>query len=121
MSKINIFLIDPPVLSKFFKFSDIGDEVQGTYIGRSDSIDNYGKDQAVAYLLQENESVVAVAVNKTKKAVIEKLEKCTPGQVIGFRFVALGKEQPGKRRSKIIYLSSDKGVVDSEWLSNRQS
>ena len=118
---ISIFEVDPPVLSKFFKFEKIGDQVEGTFIKRNDCIDNYGKEQAVVYLLKKDGETVAVGITKTKTAVIEKLEKCERGQVIGFRFVALGKEQTGRKRSKIIYLSSDKGVVDSEWISNRQS
>jgi len=118
MSKINIFdLVDYETSYDYFKFVEVGDKVQGTYVSRNDrSVDGYQNPQTLVGLLQEDGTVKTISIRHTKVGLLEELDKVRLGQIIGFTFTGT-KDNPGKQPTKFIKLVHDPKYIDETWLT----
>lgn len=111
-----------PFGGKFFAFREIGDQVEGTLIGRYDAVDRYGHEQLVMVLKSKDGSINNVGIRKTSTILIERTNPIQLGQIVGFRF---DERRPSKRypekNANIINVYHDPKVVDSEWLQSQSS
>lgn len=121
MEKVNIFdVVDYEDSKDFFKFTNIGDKVQGTLVKRDDnSIDGYKNAQTLVYLLQPDKNVKTVSIRHNKVGLLNELDKCSLGDIIGFVFTGT-KDNPGKQPTKFIKLVHDPKFRDEEWLKEQE-
>ena len=104
---------------EYFKFTTVGDSVQGTYISRDDnSVDGYGNAQTLVGLKQKDGKVITVSVRHNKVGLLKILDSAKLGEVMGFKFDGT-KENPGKQPTKFIRLVHDAKIVDTDWLNSR--
>ena len=118
---VNIFDIVPePERLNYFKFENIGDAVQGTYVGRKDdSINSYGSPQTLVTLKTSDGEMITVSIRHSKVGLLKILDGAKLGQIIGFQFTG-EKPNPGKQPTKFIRLAHDPNVVDEEWLKEQE-
>jgi hypothetical protein len=122
MTNVNIFEKASPNSGEFFKFKNIGDSIQGTYIGKSEGVDSYANDQVI-YAIKDTEGKIwNVAFRKEAAFVNERMEGIRFGQVVGYRFDEErdSKKMPGKK-AKIIRIYADSKFVDQEWLNSQKN
>jgi hypothetical protein len=122
MSKnINIFENAKPQSGEFFKFKNVGDEIQGTYIDVRNSIDSFNNQQTI-YVIQDAEGKVwNLGFRQTSIVVHERMNGIKFGQIVGFRFDEErdSKKNPGTK-AKIIRIYADPKFVDQEWLAHQK-
>lgn len=114
------------VMPTWAKFTNPGDSVQGTYIGKIvGQKDGYGNEQVIYQLLQKDGSVVNVGFGLNKKFLIQDMNKVNFGQIVGFKFkgTVSVKNKVGKMVDVKDYgLHQDPKIVDKEWLdANKDS
>jgi hypothetical protein len=122
MSNVNIFEKASPNSGEFFKFKNIGDSIQGTYINKSEGVDSYNNTQFI-YAVKDSEGKVwNVAFRKEAAFVNERMEGAKFGQIVGFRFDEErdSKKMPGKK-AKIIRIYADEQFVDQDWINARKN
>lgn len=119
---VNIFdQAKEKVMPQWMKFVNSGDSVQGTYMGKiTGQKDNYGNEQIVYQLLQEDGSVMNVGFGLNKKFLNTDMESVKFGQIIGFRYKGT-VEVKDKRSGKIVSvkdfsLHQDPKIVNEVWL-----
>lgn len=117
---VNIFdEVDYESTKDFFKFTNVGDKIQGTFVSRDDnSIDSYKNPQTLVGLLQADGTVKTVSIRHNKTGLIDELDKCAIGDIIGFVFTGT-KDNPGKAATKFIKLVHDSKFKDEAWLANQ--
>lgn len=122
MSEINIFSSAKPQSGEFFKFKNVGDAIQGTYIDQREGIDGFQNPQIIYVLADASGKVWNLGFRKTANITHEKMASVRFGQIIGFKF---DEEKPSKRtpgtKIKIINIYSDPKVVDQAWLNQRSA
>lgn len=120
---MNIFEQGKTLTIEPFYFKNIGDEIQGTYVGKRDADDHgvfekdsYGHD-LITYELQVQGGIKNVAFTATKK-IHNDMTHVKFGQVIGFRYVKDGTFMlNGKPTSfKDVKVFADEKIVDTAWL-----
>jgi hypothetical protein len=121
-NNIDIFNAGAPKAGEFFKFNNIGDAVQGTYIGFKEGVDGYQNQQYIYQLLDKSNGqnkIWNVAFRTTNSVVVNKMKGVSQGQIIGFRF---DESRPSKINkggiAKIIKVYEDPKVIDHEWVQN---
>jgi hypothetical protein len=108
---------------KWFYFKEVGDEIQGTYIGKSEGLDNFKNEQFI-YVLKERGTgeIWNVGVRKTSNVVNDEMAKVQFGQLVGFKFE---EERNSKLsptgKSKIIRVAHRSDLVDTEWLQSQRN
>ena len=119
---VNIFdSAKEKVMPQWMKFTTAGDSVQGTYIGKiTGQKDNYGNEQIIYQLLQEDGSVINVGFGLNKKFLNTDMESVKFGQIIGFRYKGT-VDVKDKRSGKIVSvkdfsLHQDPKIVNDVWL-----
>lgn len=120
---INIFEVAKPQSGEFFKFKDVGDQVQGTYIDARDGVDSFGNDQTIYVLLDaSNGKVWNLGFRKTAVIIHERMRTIKFGTIVGFKFE---ENRPSKKNPgtlvKIIRIYADPKFVDHEWLAQQKS
>lgn len=120
MEDLNIFDKVPTQEKRdYFKFVNIGDSVQGTYVERNDnSVDGYGHPQTLVSLKQKDGRVLTVSIRHSKVGLLKILDGVKLGEIIGFKFDGT-KDNPGKQPTKFLRLVHDPKIVDQEWLNSR--
>lgn len=119
MENINIFdKVDVEETKNYFKFNEVGDKVQGTYVSKQESIDTYNNPQTLVGLKQADGTIITVSVRHNKIGLLNELNKASLGQVIGFVFTGT-KENPGRQPTKFIRLVQDPQYTDKEWLAEQ--
>ena len=119
---MNIFDNVTPNSGEFFKFKNIGDSIQGTYIDKSEGVDSFSNEQII-YVIQDKEGKTwNVAFRKESAFVNERMNGIRFGQIVGFRFDEErdSKKMPGKK-AKIIRIYADSKFVDTEWLASQKN
>lgn len=112
--------VDYESTKDYFKFTNVGDKVQGTYVSRDDnSIDGYHNAQTLVGLLQEDGSVKTVSIRHNKTGLLDELDKTKFGEIVGFIFTGT-KDNPGKQATKFIKLVHDAKFVDEAWLKEQE-
>lgn len=122
MSNVNIFEKASPNSGEFFKFKNVGDSIQGTYINKSEGVDSFNNTQLI-YAVKDSEGKVwNVAFRKEAAFVNERMEGIRFGQIVGFRFDEErdSKKMPGKK-AKIIRIYADEQFVDQDWINARKN
>jgi len=116
--KVDIFSEATPESGEFKKFAEIGDSVQGTYIGKNESIDSFQNEQFIYLIKDVTGKIWNVAFRKSNQVVNERMNGINLGQIVGFRY---DEERPGKmgNKAKIIRIYADPKHVDSEWLRSK--
>lgn len=118
MSDVNIFEMtkDRPE-SEWASFKNIGDSVQGVYVGNRKAIDGYNNEQIVYELLdKKTNKIINVAIRTSKKPVIDIMSKCFFGQIVGFIYREDKKTKDGKSTFKSIDVREDPKIFDAEWV-----
>lgn len=118
---INIFEKGKNMTVSWFYFKEIGDQVQGTYIGKKTGVkDIFGNDQIV-YILDTPEGIKNVGF-KVGQRINKDMELIRLGQIIGFHYQnrakffnkILKKEQECKN----MVLWADSKIVDQVWIDS---
>ena len=104
-----------------FYFKEVGDKVQGTYIGKEMGKDKWGGDQVIYLLKRGGGGIWAVPFKVTSFILIQQMEQVNLGQIIGFiysREADSAKSKTGK--TNIIEVVHRPDLVDVEWLESRK-
>ena len=124
MQDVNVFDSPQPPNGEFFKFAQIGDAIQGTFVGKRDAIDGFGSPQTVFILKDKNGVYHNIGLNQQSvslKIVEERMlkEGAELGHIIGFKYDAQAdsKKQPGTK-AKVINLYFDRKLIDQDWLAS---
>lgn len=117
----SIFDAVPMEQKNFFKFENVNDSIEGTYIKRTDGIPNkFGQIQTIVDLLQSNGEVMSVSIGSTKTRLLEELSNIQLGQIIGFKFIA-SKPSSFGNPSKIIKIVHDAMYVNKAWIAEQEA
>lgn len=121
MPNVDIFnVVDSKPKGTFVKFTNVGDEVQGTYIDRYEGESRFGP-QTVIVLKDKEGNLKNVGVKKDTKAseiLIKEVDKANFGEIVGFRLSSIKPPKvSGYNPSKIIKFYRDPSVVDAAWLA----
>lgn len=123
MENINIFKSgSQPQRGEFFKFAEIGDEIQGTYIDLQTGVDSYGNQQNIYVLKASDGKIWSVGVRLQNTILISDIDKRAKyGQIIGFRYdrSVPSKKMPGKY-AKVINLYADPRCIDKAWMEEQK-
>lgn len=108
------------VMPDWAKFTNAGDNVQGTYVGKiTGQIDGYGNEQVIYQLLQEDGKVMNVGFGLNKKVLHMDMQPVKFGQIVGFKYngkISV-KDKFGKPvEVKDISLFQDPKIVNDKWL-----
>lgn len=124
MGQQNIDIFAKVAQPKWFKFENVGDGVQGTYVGRFEAEDSYGNAQIVYELKTSSGEVFRIGIRETIKPVHDEMDKARFGQIIGFKF---DEKRPSKKfpndpskMSKIIKVYADEKYIDHEWIKEQE-
>ena len=108
------------IMPSWMKFTNPGDSVQGTYVGKIvGQIDGYGNEQIIYQILQEDGTIMNVGFGLNKKFLNKDMETVNFGQIIGFRYKGKVevKDKFGKAVSvKDFSLHQDPKIVNDKWL-----
>lgn len=121
MNNLNIFDSAKPQTGEFFKFKNIGDGIQGTYIDNRDGVDSFGNDQIIYVVMDNTGKIWNLGFRKTSLVIHERMKNIRFGQIVGFRF---DEERDSKKnvgtKVKIIRIYADPKLVDHEWLQQQK-
>jgi len=120
-NNIDIFENATPQSGEFFKFKNVGDSIQGTYIDVHDGTDSFGNEQTI-YMIQDSDGKIwNVAFRKASLYVHERMAGIKFGQIVGYRFdeERESKKMPGTK-AKIIRIYADNKFVNHEWLARQK-
>ena len=121
MNNVNIFDNTKPQNGEFFKFKNVGDSVQGTYIDVRNGVDSFGNQQTIYVLQDSNGKVWNLGFRETASVIHERMKGIRFGQIVGFRY---DEERDSKRKPgtkvKIIRIYADPKFVDHEWLEHEK-
>lgn len=122
MTSVDIFQSAKPQSGEFFKFQNVGDSIQGTYIDIRNGIDSFGNQQTIYVLQDTNGKVWNLGFRLTSLVIHERMNGVKFGQIVGFRFDEHrdSKRNPGTK-VKIIRIYADPKLVDQEWLDHQKS
>lgn len=121
---VNIFSEGKTVSVEWFYFKNIGDQVQGTYIGKLVGLkDSFGNDQIV-YELSTKTGIKRVGFRTTQK-INKNMDYINFGQIIGFKFVSkdkfMNKVLKKEQEYKNVQVFADAKIVDQEWLDSQKN
>ena len=107
-------------LTPFAQFKEIGDGVQGTFVGRKDGQINqkFGHVETIVLLKQYDGNLIQVSIRENKTFLLNEVNKCKLGDIIGFKFTGTRPSQKGNP-TKVIVLVRDENLVDKEWLAEQ--
>lgn len=109
----------------WMKFVTAGDNAQGTYVGKIvGQFDNYGNEQVIYQLLQEDEGILNVAFGLNKRFIIQDMDRVRFGQIVGFKYKGTIKIKD-KRSGNMVDvkdfgLHQDPKIVDTKWLEEHK-
>ena len=122
MNNVDIFKSAKPQSGEFFKFQNVGDAIQGTYIDVRNGIDSFGNQQTIYVLQDVDGKIWNLGFRLTSLVIHERMNGVKFGQIVGFRFDEHreSKRNPGTK-VKIIRIYADPKLVDQEWLEHQKS
>ena len=121
-TEFDIFSNASPQSGEFFKFKNVGDSVQGTYIDVRNGTDSFGNQQVIYVLQDKSGKVWNLGFRQTAMVIHERMNGVRLGQIVGFKF---DEERDSKRnpgtKVKIIRVYADPKFIDSEWIAHQES
>lgn len=116
---------DEKVMPSWAKFTNPGDSVQGTYVGKIvGQVDGYGNLQTIYQLLQDDDTIVNVGFGLNKKVIHADMEQVGFGQIVGFKYkgtVAILDKRSGKTINvKDFGLYQDPKITNAKWLEENK-
>jgi hypothetical protein len=121
MTAVDIFSQGKITQTVWATFKEIGDAVQGTYIGKSKAINKYSMPQTVYELLAEDGTIIKTGVLDTKKIFHDEMSHVNLGQIIGFKYT---KNLPARNGTgndtKIISIWQDPKIVNADWIAQQK-
>lgn len=117
----NIFESVPEkVMPTWMKFTNAGDSIQGTYVGKiTGQRDGYGNEQVIYQLLQEDGTVMNVGFGVNKKFINQDMDKVKFGQIVGFKYkgmISVKDKFDKPVNVKDFALYQDPKIVNAAWL-----
>ncbi len=110
-----------PQNGEFFKFAEIGDGIQGTYVDRREGKDGYMNDQII-YVLKDKEGKLWNAAFRTTSVVVhERMKNAKLGYIVGFKYDSDGVVKRGPNagaKFRIVNAYFDGKMVDKEWVKD---
>lgn len=104
------------------KFINIGDKVQGTYVGKIVGVkDGYGKEQIVYQLLQEDDKIINVGFGLNKKVLNQLMLEVRFGQIIGFEYIGNITIKNRTTEAKDFSLYESPRIVNEIWLKKNEN
>lgn len=127
MSNVDIFsAAKEKVMPEWAKFTNAGDSVQGTYIGKivGQKSPAFNQEQIVYQLLQDDGRIVNVAFGLNKKVLHQDMEAVKFGQIIGFKYkgtISVRNRATGQMVNVKDYsLHQDPKIVNDTWLAENK-
>ncbi len=120
------------VKGNWWKPKQIGDQIEGTYIGKRMVPNSLGGGEQNAYDLKVTSDVTSEGKNVPgegavwtvfgKPAVDSQMRYIKMGQIIGFKFTEkIPAKRPGMNDTHKIQVYADVNVVDKEWLESAEA
>lgn len=114
------------VMPEWAKFTNPGDSVQGTYVGKivGQKSPAFQQEQIVYQLLQDDGKIINVAFGLNKKVLHQDMEAVSFGQIVGFRYK--GTIQVKNRATGMMVnvkdyaLHQDPKIVNETWLKENE-
>lgn len=118
---IDIFENAKPQSGEFFKFKEVGDSIQGTYVNVREGVDSFGNDQIIYILQDASGKIWNIGFRKTSEIITERMRSISFGTIVGFKFDEHrdSKRNPGTK-AKIIRIYADPKFVDHDWLKQQK-
>jgi hypothetical protein len=110
-----------PQNGEFFKFAEIGNGVQGTYVDKREGVDGFHNNQIIYVLKDKDGKLWNAAFRATSVVVHERMKNVRLGTIVGFRYDSDGTVKRGANAGtsfKIINPYFDAKTVDKEWLAD---
>lgn len=127
MSNVDIFsAAKEKVMPEWAKFTNPGDSVQGTYIGKivGQKSPAFQQEQIVYQLLQDDGKIINVAFGLNKKVLHADMEQVKFGQIIGFKYkgtISVKNRATGMMVNVKDYsLHQDPKIVNETWLAENK-
>ena len=113
------------VVPKWAKFTEAGDGVQGTYVGKIvGQKDGFGWEQVIYQLLQDDGSIINVGMGLNKKVLNADMDRVKFGQLVGFKYKGLvtyyDKRTKKEGKVKDFALFEDPTLVNEKWLKENK-
>jgi len=115
---VDIFSQGSEVRGTYAEWKEVGDNYQGTFVGKRKAIDSYGNDQIIYEIKREDGSIIMVAVRTTKEPFHNQMRHVNLGQIIGVKFTGTIPSEKGND-TKILSVFADAKIVDEDWMKNR--
>ena len=120
MSKVDIFEQGKVLSIQPFYLKELGDKVQGTYIGVKKNVcisEKYGQ-MGNVYQLSTDEGIKEVSFGLTKK-INDDMKYVKLGQIIGFQHFGKKQMKDGREFNDIKIIADPK-IVDADWLAQNE-
>ena len=117
---VDIFDEKNSMRDTWFAPKQIGDAVQGTYVGKREGVNKYNHEQFI-YELKNESGIVNVAVRKTHKAFVERMDQIRLGQIVGVKFTELlPSKEGGRNPTKVLRIYANPHIVDQAWIDEQK-
>jgi len=115
----SIFNDDNKVSGNWWKQEKPGDEIEGTYVGKREVMNQLRGENQLIYELKTKDGEFWNVGGKP--AVDSQMRHIKVGQIIGFKFIEeRPSKKPGMNAAKIIQVFANPSVVDEEWLKQQE-
>lgn len=116
---VNIFEQGVEMKAGWAKFENLGDKVQGTYVGKKKAVSKFGP-QIVYELMDEIGNITLVGIRESDEAFHNFMKLIRLGQIIGIEYkedIDTGKGNP---YHKLAIIHNPK-IVNEDWLAAKKN
>lgn len=116
----NIFADDNKVKGNWWKYTTIGDKIQGTYIGKRQIVNQLsGQEQWIYEIRDDNKAYWNIG---GKPGIDMQMKHINPGQIIGFEFVEeRPNPKPGMNDTKVVQVYANDDVIDETFSAEEEA
>lgn len=116
---VNIFEQGVEMKAGWAKFVNIGDKVQGTYVGKKKAVSKFGP-QIVYELMDELGNITLVGIREGDEAFHNFMKLVRLGQIIGIEYKENVDTKKGNPYHKLVIIHNPK-IVNEEWLNAQKN
>ncbi len=116
---VNIFEQGVEMKAGWAKFENIGDKVQGTYVGKKKAVSKFGP-QIVYELMDELGNITLVGIREGDEAFHNFMKLVRLGQIIGIEYKENIDTKKGNPYHKLAIIHNPK-IVNEEWLNAQRN